>query len=95
MGITEENSMRASPIWWFSATLWSVCSYILIADYLSYGDPAYKQDLWIAFSLLWGQFGFARLFSSILKRQSHQIPDRVFQAFFPPLFLRFMLSILF
>lgn len=84
--------MNASPVWWFSATLWGGVSYLIISDYLRYGNANDLNQIWLLCSLLWAQFGLAGAFSALTKGEMNRVPDYLFQAVFPPLLLHFILS---
>ena len=83
--------LKASPVWWLSATVWSVVSYIIISDYMRHGDAANVNHIWFLCSILWAQFGLASAFSSLMKNETDRIPGCLFRAVFPPLLLHLIL----
>ena len=82
---------NASPVWWFAATIWGLVSYVIISDYLRYGDMANLSQIYLLCSLLWALFGFGAVFSSLMKNEIKRIPGCLFRAVFPPLVLHFVL----
>ncbi len=91
MAMRRRVGMLIAPFWWVFAAVWVLASYSIIVEYAKYGDPKYFHELWFVCSLFWAQFGFALIFSALLKTQKERVYDLLFLMLFPPLLLHFIL----
>ena len=81
--------------WIIGAVTWGLASAILLGHHLRQGSPTHWVELWFLFSLLWFQFGFAGLFSDLIKRRYGRIRERILVALAPPVLLYLLISALF
>lgn len=80
----------APAIWWVMALLWGTASYSILHHFIDRGREINPTFIWYMCSLIWFMFGFAGIFSSLIKRTTHLIPNKLFIAVFPPLLLHFL-----
>ena len=85
--------MRLRP-WIFGALAWMCISLVIIIEYLNMGESKYLNQLWFLLSLLWLEFGFAGLFSSVVKRKGEHLAVLVMLTLIPPSALYLLMFII-
>jgi hypothetical protein len=73
--------------WAIGALVWGLLSLTIINEHFRVSGGSDWQEIWFLCSLIWFQFGFARLFSTLLKKQYHLLKDQLFMALLPPVVL--------
>jgi hypothetical protein len=76
--------------WILGGAVWFLVSVVVLLDYLRLPDPSYLYELWLLLSVLWLEFPFAGLFSSLRQGRHERVPALVLVALAPPMLLHFI-----
>ena len=76
--------------WIVGGGVWLLVGLVVLLDYRRLPDATYLNELWLLLSLLWLEFPFAGLYSSLRSGRYERVPGLVAVALAPPMLLHFI-----
>lgn len=80
------RAIRFGP-WLVGALVWGGLSILIINEHFRVSGGSNWQEMWFICSLLWFQFGFARVIVSLMRREFYLVKDQLLIALIPPVIL--------
>jgi hypothetical protein len=90
----KANDRRYLRAWLIGAATWGYAGLLLLLELAYQSHRESITDLWLALSLLWGQFAFAGLFGCVRNQRWKRLPAMVLVAILPPASLYVAISAL-
>ncbi|MBF0446663.1 MAG: hypothetical protein HQL67_00535 [Magnetococcales bacterium] len=85
------KKMRVN-LWYLGAFVWGGMSLVLLDAHFRVSGGSQWEEMWFLCSLFWFQFGFGRVFVSLMKRRFFQIKDQLLMALIPPVLLYILIA---
>ncbi|MBF0357860.1 MAG: hypothetical protein HQL70_04575 [Magnetococcales bacterium] len=78
--------------WWIGAIIWGGFSLTIINEHFRVSGGSHWEEMWFLCSLIWFQFGFARVLVSLFRRQYSLLNEQLLVALMPPVVLYFIIA---